>query len=350
MSEAQEAKAERRARQMALATRPGDDGLWSLADLRARTDAGVDVPAGARFRFDGLRDVLDAGFVGGGSPNERMGVEDFIRSQGITVPQYQERYGGLPLVFNDDGTATFDPAAQRNAWSYTPANWDRYWQIPAVAVAAMTGAHLAGLGQAAAAPVAAETAAVVVPADFALVPVGSGVGIGGVGTAGVGLGTAGSAVGLTPTLATAGGTMLSGGVIGATADALAAAAGAGALSSIPVTAQLASGMGAAATVAAPTLPNPKTIADAARAASAVTSAARAIAGPGAAPSRDLLAAPRPSASPFFVNVGEPIMATAPKAAATQPVKAPAFGADLQALLPVVVVAVAVLYFMQGDGK
>lgn len=341
MSEAQEAKAERRARQMALATRPGDDGLWSLADLRARTDAGVDVPAGARFRFTNLRDVLDAGFVSGGSPNERMGVEDFIRSQGITVPQYQDRYGGLPLVFNDDGTATFDPAAQRNAWSYTPANWDRYWQIPAVAVAAMTGAHLAGLGQAAAAPVAAETAAVVVPAELSasaaaqelfagmnsLVPGGAGVTEAIAASTAQGLGASAGAEELF--------TQLNNFVPGGSGvkEAIAAQS---LWSSLPSATQAASSLKAAA--------------DVARATGAVAGAARAIAGPGAAPSRDLLAAPRPSLSPFFVNVGEPIMATAPKAAATQPAKAPAFGADLQALLPVVVVAVAVLYFMQGDGK
>jgi hypothetical protein len=49
----------------------------------------------------------------GGSPDPRLGLGQFLGSRGLTPQQYQAQYGGLPFVFNPDGTVTFDPAARK---------------------------------------------------------------------------------------------------------------------------------------------------------------------------------------------------------------------------------------------
>jgi hypothetical protein len=166
----------------------------------------------------------------GGSPDSKLGLAQFMGSRGLTPQQYQAQYGGLPFVFNADGTATFDPAAQKNKFSYegTPS-----WQekvFPA-AILALAGAGLGGFlpgtasifggagaaGAGAGAGMAEGLSALAVEAapsstlaglgNFSLATPGAG--IGGVGSAGLGL---------------SGG---AGGLIGSTAGQLAAAGGVG---------------------------------------------------------------------------------------------------------------------------
>lgn len=147
MSDSSEAKRERRAREAALATTAGENGLWNLADIKSRVEAGVEVPTGAKFQFTNLRDILDAGLGGGGSPVESMGIEQYLAANNLTPQQFQQQFGGLPFVFNDDGTATYDPSAQRQAFEYTPASYDRNLKIGLGLMAALAGAGFTGLGQ-----------------------------------------------------------------------------------------------------------------------------------------------------------------------------------------------------------
>jgi hypothetical protein len=152
----------------------------------------------------------------GGSPDPRLGLGQFLGSRGLTPQQYQAQYGGLPFVFNPDGTVTFDPAARKNAFSYegTPSWQEQVFPaaIIALATAGMTGllpgttsifggagagAGAAGAGAGAGAAGAGAGAAAGTLGEFALAPAGAG--IGGVGTAGVGLSTAGSTIASTAT-------------------------------------------------------------------------------------------------------------------------------------------------------
>jgi hypothetical protein len=84
-----------------------------------------------------------SGWSVGGSPDPRLGLGQFLGSQGLTPQQYQAQYGGLPFVFNPDGTVTFDPAARKNAFSYegTPSWQEQVFPaaIIALATAGMTG-------------------------------------------------------------------------------------------------------------------------------------------------------------------------------------------------------------------
>jgi hypothetical protein len=253
MSEASEARLERelRRRAMALAQNAGN---LTAADIKTMVDAGVPVPAGATIPFTSMRDLLDLGLGGGGSPTESMGLEQYLASQGMTPQQFQAQYGGLPFNFNADGTVTYDPAAQRQAFEYTPASYARNQAIGLGLMGALAGAGLTGLGQAAAAPITSEiplgtyaNAFQAVPSaasDFSLMASGTGlptVGSTIPGSANIGLNSAG--IGLSPGLTSAATGMTApsalglnlgttGGLIGQTASQLAGSAGVGALNSI----------------------------------------------------------------------------------------------------------------------
>lgn len=207
MSDSQDAKNLRRAKERGLATSAGDNGLWSLEDLHLRMEGGVPVPTGAKFQYTNLRDLLNLGIGGGGSPVESMGIEEYLAKNNLTPQQFQTQYGGLPYVFNDDGSVTYDPSAQRQAFEYTPASYARNLNIGLGLISAITGAGLTGLGQgagvagAAGGEAAAAGAGAGALGDFSLA--GAGQGLGGVGSAGLGLNTAG--LGLTPELIAAGG-------------------------------------------------------------------------------------------------------------------------------------------------
>ncbi len=148
MSDAQDIKQSRLAREMALATAAGENGLWSPEDIYSRVNAGVDVPVGAKFKWTNLRDYLDLGLGGGGSPIESMDLEQYLQQTGMTPQQYQSNFGGLPLVFNKDGSVTYDPSAQRTAFEYTPASYGRNQTIGLSLLAMIGGAGLAGAGAA----------------------------------------------------------------------------------------------------------------------------------------------------------------------------------------------------------
>lgn len=191
MSDSQDAKAAKRQREAALAYTPGDDGLWDWEALSNAVNYGNGVPVGAKFKAPAtMQDLLSIGVGNGASPDGgSTGLDKFLSDHNLTLPQYQRIYGGLPLTFNGDGTATYDPSAQKNLFSYIPEKTFMDYAGP-IMMAVLGGAGLAGLG--------AGTAA---GSEFALAPAGTG--IGGVGTAGLGLNTSG--IGLTPGLIQAGG-------------------------------------------------------------------------------------------------------------------------------------------------
>ena len=259
MSDSQEAKNEKRARQraQALIDNATADKVWSFDEVKQVVNAGLQLPAGTRITAPKtMADFYAMDLGSGASPNETMGLQDYLNNNQLTLQQYVEQTQSQPFKWNNDGSVTYDPAYQKVAYEHTPASHGRNLKIGLGLFAALTGAGLAGIGQGAATAGAtggstagaagvsgASAAGGGLASEFALVPAGSGAGLGGVGTSGLGLGTAGSSIGLTPGLATAGGTALSGGAIGAAANTLAGAAGVGALSSIPTTAQLASMLG-----------------------------------------------------------------------------------------------------------
>lgn len=202
MSGSQDGKSSKRRYLQALGYRPDENGLWDTANLQSMVDSGVNVPTGARFRAPtSATELASWGFAGGGAgPDPMIGLDEWLRKNNMSLQQFQEKYGGLPLVFNSDGTATYDPSAQRQSFSYLNPDDGAFHKIAPLMFAALTGAGLAGIGQAAT-PLSAPAAGAGSLADFSLATAGQG--IGGVGTAGLGLNTAG--IGLTPELIAAGG-------------------------------------------------------------------------------------------------------------------------------------------------
>lgn len=240
MSDSQDAKNERRARQaaQALIDNATPDKIWSIDEVKRVTDAGLTLPTGVRIKAPtNAKDILNMGLGAASSPEQRTDLDAFLAQNNLTLREYNDQFQAQPFTWNDDGTVTYDPSVQVNQFGYRPASYDRVARNAALSFAALVGG--AALQGAFAAP--AATTAGTTLGEFALA--GQGAGIGGVGTSGLGLGTAGSSIGLTPTLATAGGTTLSGGAIGAAANTLAGAAGVGALEAIPAVAQLASQLG-----------------------------------------------------------------------------------------------------------
>ena len=267
MSESQEAKRDKALRAQALSYTPGVDGLWDWEALSNAVNYGNGVPVGTKFRAPtSMSDLYQMGIGNGTSPEGgSVGLDEFMRKYGLTLPEYQSRFGGLPLIFNSDGTATYDPSAQKNSFSYTPEKTFMDYIGP-LALGSLAGLGLTGYlpgtesvfgagtsGGLGGLQGSFETGIPVQGGSYALESglgglgdfslAGAGQGIGGVGTAGLGLGSGGSAIGLTPGLATGGGTLLGGGAIGGMADSLAALGGAGSLSSLPATAQLGSLVG-----------------------------------------------------------------------------------------------------------
>lgn len=365
MSERQDDIAERRRVQLEESLRSAAGGrLWSAQDLEAANTwgtagaASVFVP-GDRFQLGSAQQYIDLGFSGV-SPDPKKGLLEYLKGTGESLPVYQARTGGLPLRFDADGTAVYDPSAYTANYRYEPGpDWFET-VIPAL-ILSVGALGMAGVLPGTGATAGASAAGGVVAgaeaagglgglADFSLAAKGTG--FGGVGTAGLGLGSGGSAIGLTPALATGGGTLLSGGLIGATADGLAAAAGAGALSSIPASAQLGSLVGGASLTFPTPSPSmlPKTLNDAAGATRSVASIVQSAAAIDAATSKStpFLAASAPTVNPLFFNLGGQDMATKTGTAQTQQPTQALAPMTLQSLLPIAVLVVAVLAL--GDMK
>jgi len=227
MSDATEARAMRRWQEQLAQMR--NDGNWSADELDfllqnpESRSAGdyiqpgntIELPQGA----DLWKYLNSLGVAGGASPDPMTGLPAFMAQKGLTLPQYQQQYGGLPLSFSEDGkTATYDPSFVKNAYSYEPGpDWFET-VIPALilgmgaaglggflpgtesifggtaSAATAGGAKAAGAGATGA--IEAGTAGL---ADFSLANAPSVFGP----TSGLGLNTAG--IGLTPELIAAGG-------------------------------------------------------------------------------------------------------------------------------------------------
>lgn len=152
MSGSQDAKNQRQAREAALAYSPGQDGLWNWGALANAVDYGNGVPVGAKFKAPtSMSDLYIMNLGGGASPEGgSVGLDEFLKKNNLSLSQYQQIYGGLPFIFNDDGTATYDPSAQRNSFTYVPEKTFMDYAGPLM-FAAIGGAGLAGLGGAGAA-------------------------------------------------------------------------------------------------------------------------------------------------------------------------------------------------------
>lgn len=149
MSESQEGKRDKALRANALAYSPGEDGLWDWGAIANAVNYGNGIPVGARFKAPAsMADLYIMNLGNGTSPEGgSVGLDEFMGKYGLTLPEYQQRFGGLPFVFNADGTATYDPSAQKNSFSYTPEKTFMDYVGPA-AFALIGGAALGGLGAA----------------------------------------------------------------------------------------------------------------------------------------------------------------------------------------------------------
>jgi hypothetical protein len=151
MSDATEARAMRRWQEQLAQMR--NDGNWSADELDfllqnpESRSAGdyiqpgntIELPQGA----DLWKYLNSLGVAGGASPDPMTGLQAFMAQKGLTLPQYQQQYGGLPLSFSEDGkTATYDPSFVKNAYSYEPGpDW-----FESVIPALILGMGAAGLG------------------------------------------------------------------------------------------------------------------------------------------------------------------------------------------------------------
>ena len=151
MSDAQDGKNAKRARALAQSyTADESTGLWDPAQLQFMVDQGLSVPTGARFRAPtSATELASWGFSGGGAgPDPMIGLQQWLDKSGVSLQDFQAKTGGLPLTFNDDGTATYDPSAQRQSFSYLNPDDGTFHKIAPLMFAALTGAGLAGVGTA----------------------------------------------------------------------------------------------------------------------------------------------------------------------------------------------------------
>lgn len=146
MSDSQDAKSERARRQQAMLLQPGDGGLWNPADLQFMVDQGLSVPTGARFRAPTTAQELASwGFAGGGAgPDPMTGLDQWLQKNNMSLQDFQTKFGGLPLVFNADGTATYDPSAQRQSFSYNNPDDGLFHKLAPLALGGIATAGLGG--------------------------------------------------------------------------------------------------------------------------------------------------------------------------------------------------------------
>ena len=92
---------------------PGANGQWNPTDLQKMVDLGGSVPVGATFAAPtSAQELASWGFAGGGAgPDPMIGLPEWLTKNNMSLQDFQTQTGGLPLVFNDDGTATYDPSA-----------------------------------------------------------------------------------------------------------------------------------------------------------------------------------------------------------------------------------------------
>lgn len=148
MSDAQDARNFASGQAAARATAPGPEGLWNLGDLKSRSDYGVDLPVGARFRAS-PEEIFGAGlFATGASPLENMGLQEYLGKNNMSLPQFAEQTQALPLRFGSDNVVTYDPAFQKQIFSHTPSSYGRNQKIGVGLLAAIAGGGplLEGLG------------------------------------------------------------------------------------------------------------------------------------------------------------------------------------------------------------
>lgn len=159
MSGAQDAKNFAAMQSLARASGPGEDGLWNLDDIQARQDVDIEVPPGARFSLKDPNELFRRNLFGGASPMPNMGLQEWIGKHGMDLPTYQKQFGSLPLQFNNDGTATYDPAFQRVSFEHVPSSYARNQTIGLSLISMLAGTGFAGLGGAAAEGASAGAAA-----------------------------------------------------------------------------------------------------------------------------------------------------------------------------------------------
>lgn len=155
MSDSQDGKNSKRARALAQSyTADESTGLWDPMQLQFMVDQGLEVPVGARFRAPtSATELASWGFAGGGaSPDSMTGLQEYLAKNGVSLQDFQSKTGGLPLVFNDDGTATFDPSAQKQSFSYNNPDDGLFHKIAPLLFA---GLATGGFGLANAAPATA---------------------------------------------------------------------------------------------------------------------------------------------------------------------------------------------------
>lgn len=147
MSDSQEAKRERRAQAAAESLRSAAGGrMWNADDFETAANWGLDpaslfVP-GDTFKLSGIQDYKALGFANT-SPDPQLGLDQYLGSRGEDLQSFAKRTGGLPLRFNDDGTATYDPSAQTQIFTFEGKS--EWWEtaVP-IAFAALATAGLTG--------------------------------------------------------------------------------------------------------------------------------------------------------------------------------------------------------------
>lgn len=148
MSDSQEAKRERTAAKVEASLRSAAGGrLWSAEDFdRAAqfglTPANIFVP-GDTFTLGTVNDYVKLGFANT-SPDPLRGLTEYLGQKSESLQDFQARTGGLPLVFNADGTATYDPSVQRVAYSYDNPDDGAFHKIAPLVFATVAGAGLGG--------------------------------------------------------------------------------------------------------------------------------------------------------------------------------------------------------------
>ena len=109
-----------------------------------------------------VADLNALGLSASASPIETMGLQEYLGQTGQSLQEYQAATGAQPFVFNNDGTAVYDPNAQTTKYEYTPASYAQNAMIGlgGIGLLAAAPAIMGALGAAPAAAAAAPAAEV----------------------------------------------------------------------------------------------------------------------------------------------------------------------------------------------